>query len=123
MVVLCSLALEATRTWEAIAPRLEPGAEVIMDTGLFEASSGELLARLQSLPEDVDTVLVVGHNPGLQNLALRLAGDGADIELAGLRTGFPNGALAKLSAGVSWIDLWPGGAYLEAMTIPGESQH
>ena len=116
-VVLCSSSEEARETCAVVSTRFLNAASIVLDEGLEEANGGELLARLQSLSEDVDTVLVIGHNPGLQDLAVRLAGDGGDIDLARLRSRLPNGAMVKLSTGSSWIDLWPGGAYLEGVAV------
>lgn len=114
-VVLCSASAEALETCAAISTALASAASIVLDEGLEEANGGELLARLQSLSDDVEAVLVIGHNPGLQSLALGLAGDGVDVDLALLRSRLPNGALVKLSTGSTWIDLWPGGAYLEGV--------
>ena len=116
-VVLCSAASEARETWAIISAGLVSDVSIVLDESLQEANSGELLARLQSLSDDVDAVLVIGHNPALQNLAVRLAGDGGDIDLATLRSRLPNGALVKLNTGSTWIDLWPGGAYLERVAV------
>ena len=72
----------------------------------------------------VDTapsVLLIGHNPALQGLAVALAASGEREALARLQAKMPTGALATLQAPVSrWRDLRPGGAELVAFVVPRE---
>ena len=64
-------------------------------------------------------MLLVGHNPGLQDLALALAGGGDSETLARLRAKMPTGALATLAAPLTrWGDLRPRGAELVAFVVP-----
>jgi phosphohistidine phosphatase len=64
-------------------------------------------------------VLLVGHNPGLQDLALALAGGGDSETLARLRAKMPTGALAPLAARAPrWRDRRPRGAELVAFVVP-----
>ena len=64
-------------------------------------------------------MLLVGHNPGLQDLALALAGGGDAETLARLRARMPTGALATLAAPATrWRDLRPRGAELVAFVVP-----
>jgi phosphohistidine phosphatase len=80
-----------------------------------------LLARLQALAADVNTVLLIGHNEGIAELAETLAGHGAPAALASLRAKFPTGALATLQASdAPWHDLAPGRAELLAFVRPGD---
>jgi phosphohistidine phosphatase len=62
--------------------------------------------------------MLVGHQPAIQELALDLAGDGA--ELARLRAKFPTGALATLLFAGDWSELAPGSAELVAYVKPKE---
>ena len=60
--------------------------------------------------------MMVGHNPGLQELALLLASTGP--ELARLEAKFPTAALATLTSRVTWGQLSPGDAELAAYVVP-----
>jgi phosphohistidine phosphatase len=79
-LVLCSTARRARETLERIEPALGR-APVRVERELYGASARELLARLRRLPDDVGSVLVIGHNPGMHELAVELAG--SVPELAG----------------------------------------
>jgi phosphohistidine phosphatase len=117
-LVLCSSAVRAIQTYRAIAPALGPSVEMSVEDALYGASWADLLERLQVLPEQVATVLLVGHNPAMHELAIELAGDGAAAALAQLVEKFPTGALASLDAPVRWKALGPGQAYLQSLTVP-----
>jgi phosphohistidine phosphatase len=97
-------------------PLLEP-----MDR-LYLATAPQILAILQGVSETVRSVLVIGHNPGLHDLALGLTGAHAmaankDItrKLAG---DFPAGALAEFTVAARWADLGEGGGRLVRFLAP-----
>ena len=92
---------------------------VVVDKDLYAASATALLGRFRGVGEDVRSVLVIGHNPGLQDLVAILAGDGDDDAMMRAREKFPTAALATLSfpAG-AWDGLGPGRAHLESLVVP-----
>jgi phosphohistidine phosphatase len=113
-LVLCSSATRARQTFE----RLEPlGArEVHIERELYAADAATLLARLRDVPERVGSVMVVAHNPGLEDLTRVLARQ--DDELG---EKFPTGALATLSLGDrEWASLERGTAELVDFVRPRE---
>ena len=110
-LVLCSSARRARETVALV----KPGGELNVEHGLYAASADQLLDRVRSLPLEAATVMIVGHNPGLQELAARLVRD------PGALTGkFPTGALATLSFAGPWSSLSFGDAALEAFVRPRE---
>jgi phosphohistidine phosphatase len=112
-LVLCSSARRARATLERIEPALGR-APVLVEGELCGASARELLARLRRLPDDVASVLVIGHNPGMHELAFELAGSAP--QLAGK---FPTAALATLAFhGSAWGGLGPGATELVELTRP-----
>jgi phosphohistidine phosphatase len=119
-LVLCSPARRAVQTWEGVAPGIPRGTPVEVDESIYHADGDELLARLQDVPSRIESVLLVGHNPGLQDLAVDLVGSGD----AGLRerlvAKFPTGALATLAAPGDWRDLTWGAATLVGFVVPRE---
>ena len=83
-LVLCSSAKRARQTLERLGPA---GLDARIEPELYGAGARDLLARLHQVPEAVASVMLIGHNPGMQQLALLLAG---------LDDKFPTAALATL---------------------------
>jgi phosphohistidine phosphatase len=119
-LVLCSPAARAVQTWEGVASGLPAGTAVDLDDALYGASADGLLRRLRRLPPDVDSVLVVGHNPGLEDLTRGLVGHGDPALRRRLETKFPTGALATLDAPGAWHHLRWGTSTLVAYVLPRE---
>jgi phosphohistidine phosphatase len=72
-LVLCSSALRTRETAELALGDFAPPPKVLFEEGLYLAGPAALLKRLMQLDESDAAVLVVGHNPGLHELALALA--------------------------------------------------
>ena len=117
-VVLCSSSRRTRETLDGIAV----GGEHVIERALFNADTEEILARLRQLPDDISSVMLIGHNPAAQMLVLRLtnhdADGAADPERDEVKRKFPTGAMASLTVGCNWGELAPGCAHLEAFTSP-----
>ena len=74
-----------------------------LEAELYAASSDELLERIRVVPEAVASVMLIGHNPGLQDLAVVLASAGPKLDQ--LKAKFPTAALATLTFPKT---TWPG---------------
>jgi phosphohistidine phosphatase len=113
-LVLCSSATRARQTFE----RLEPlkAREVHIERELYGADAATLLARLRDVPEGVGSVMVIAHNPGIEDLTRVLAlSDGE------LGEKFPTGALATLAfSDREWASLERGTAELVDFVRPRE---
>ncbi|MBW5484200.1 SixA phosphatase family protein [Streptomyces bambusae] len=121
-LVLCSPARRTRETWELAARELPAEPPVRFEPRLYAADAEDILDTVREVPAGVGTLLLVGHNPGLQDLVLLLAGTarggaGGDA-LDRLATKFPTSAVAVLAAPGTWADLTPGGAALTAFEIP-----
>jgi phosphohistidine phosphatase len=115
-LVLCSSAERTRRTLDLVRPALGAAPAQIEDE-LYAAASLQLLERLRALPEQSASVLVIGHNPGLQELALVLATPSRTRGL--LEAKFPTAALATLSVPhATWAQLAAGDAELTGFVIP-----
>lgn len=111
-LVLCSSALRTRQTLAALLPVLGGDVEVRLENGLYGAGLGEILTRIRQVDESVGSVLVLGHNPTLHELALALTGRDDTLER------FPTGALASVTFAGAWADLAEGGAELEGFYVP-----
>ena len=72
-LVLCSSARRTRETLELIRPALDATTSVALEAELYAATADTLLEHLRAVPDGVASVLLIGHNPGLQDLALLLA--------------------------------------------------
>jgi phosphohistidine phosphatase len=111
-LVLCSSARRTRETLE----RVEPGGDVHVERELYGASASELLDRLRRVPDETQSVMLIGHNPAVQELALELAADGD--RLADVERKFPTCALATLSLRGTWGELEASAAELVAFVRP-----
>ena len=117
--VLCSPARRTRETLEALRGALDGADRVEEDEALYLASAGRLLAKLQALPDPESQVLLVGHNPGLAELAQLLVERGAAEVLLRAARGLAPGAFAALRiATPRWRDLAPGCAELVEFLRP-----
>ncbi len=118
--VLCSAARRTWQTWELTAPELGGSPQVKSLRGLYLASPAQILREIHRTPETVERLMVIGHNPGLETLARRLAGpDSGGAELARLQEKFPTAALAVFAVPLEqWRALTWSGARLTAFLRP-----
>jgi len=115
-LVLCSTARRARETLERIEPALGRPA-VRIERELYGASSASLLDRLRAVPDAVGSAMLIGHNPGLQLLALDLAQP--SVERDALAAKFPTAALVTLAfPGPSWRLIEPGTARIVGFVRP-----
>lgn len=115
-LVLCSSARRTRETLDGIRPALGDQAEVRIEADLYGASAPELVDVLRGVADEVESVMLIGHNPGIEDLALRLARPGPEVEHA--RAKFPTAALATLELEGSWRTLGPEGAELATFVKP-----
>ena len=119
-LVLCSTARRAQETLEPVRAQLPDSTTVLIEDGLYGASAPELLDRLREVPDDTASVMVVAHNPGLEDLVKGLGHGGDPGLMARVHEKFPTGALATLTFPGPWKALGWGTATLEAVVVPAE---
>ena len=117
--VLCSAARRARETWEAVAEELGQPVEATVLRSLYLAEPEGILELVQQADDGDGVVMVVGHNPGFEDLARLLTrrGKGRALELPADR--MPTGTLAVIRFDVErWDELAPGGGTLEHFVRP-----
>ena len=117
-LVLCSPSRRTRQTLTRIAQGLGKNADARIEAELYAASAAVLLEVLHEVPDEVESVMLIGHNPGIQDLALSLARPGS--KSARVRSKFPTAALATLELNGTWRELAPGSAELVSFVKPKE---
>ncbi|MDE2355332.1 MAG: histidine phosphatase family protein [Alphaproteobacteria bacterium] len=115
-LVLVSPARRTRETWAAAAPRL-PTAPVVEDEALYDAMPEDILAAVERESGEARTVLVVAHNPGLQELAQLLLARGRGVGLETVSRGFPTASAAVINL-TTPEDPWLEGRFDPAMETP-----
>jgi phosphohistidine phosphatase len=123
--VVCSPARRTRETWRLVSRELsgaagEPGADlpVSYDERVYDASMTALLYVVCETPAATRTLMLLGHNPGMHELALTLAGEAVGDAFDRTRQAFPTSAIALLTIPGPWSGLTPGSALLDDLIIP-----
>jgi phosphohistidine phosphatase len=118
-LVLCSAASRARETFALVREAIgDPNAAI--EKGLYLASAGRLLARLRRVADDVGSVIIIGHNPGLHDLAVALTPATSEAQ-ARIAEKLRTAAVVQLAAKINrWRDLDPKAIRLVAYTTPGD---
>jgi len=119
-IVICSAAVRTRETWDLVAPELGRSPSVTFEPRAYAASALTLLYLVRELPADCQAALLIGHNPGVSELASTLIESAGDDTpgTPGLR--FPTAAVAVLDFPGDWADLAPGRAHLLDFTTPAD---
>jgi len=118
-LILCSTAERTRQTLGALLQRLNPPPPIDYDDALYLASDRELAAALALSPDDARTVLLVGHNDGIGQLARRLCASGRQPDVTHLRQKYSTGSLAQIALAIDrWADLPSARGELLAYTRP-----
>jgi phosphohistidine phosphatase len=116
-LVLCSSALRARQTLARVLPALGTTLVVGIEPALYTFDVAVLLERLGHVPADVASVLLVGHNPAMQDLARRVADRGDRLD--DLTQKYPTAGLAEITFhGGSWDTLADRPGELARFVVP-----
>lgn len=116
--ILCSSSRRTRETLEILQKAIGASIPIRFEKGIYLAEAPDLLTRLRTLSDSLSSVLLIGHNPGMERLALMLAAAGGEAEVR-MADKFPTGALAILRADTdTWEQLAPDMARLEAFVCP-----
>ena len=128
--VLCSTARRARETWQLAQAGLGATPPASFDDGVYEGSAAQLLDLIRRAPPAARTLLLVGHDPAIPELALALAAatspahvgaadDAATAAMLGrMRAKFPTAAIAVLEFAGNWDQLGPGTVRLTSFVTP-----
>lgn len=108
-LVLCSNATRARQTWRLAARVLNPAPPVRYEQRVYAAEPRALMSVVDEIPDDVWTAVLVGHNPGLSELVGTVSGQAVELKTS---------AVAVLSWGGTWADVWSRSAELVTQATP-----
>ncbi len=104
-LVLCSSAQRTRRTWELVASCLPKPPEARFERTLYLGGAPVLQQCIGALPSQVETAMIVAHNPGLHEIALSYTGTAKNEAIASLHLEFPPAGLAALQFERPWPEL------------------
>lgn len=109
---IVSPARRARTTWALVSAELEATPRTEIDDRVYEATGDDLLTLVRGLPDDVGTVVLIGHNPSIEELTSRLAGELVPM---------PTSAIAVIVTSGSWATAGQGPTVLRAAGRPPPS--
>lgn len=117
--VLTSTARRALETWHLARPAFNGTIDCRCAHLIYDASPEMLLDAIRETPSRIETLLVVGHNPGLHELAVRLVGTGDVSDRERLERKLPTAGLVVFDfTGADWREVRPGTGELERFVTP-----
>ena len=107
--VVVSPARRARQTWELAAAELGPTAEPVFDDRVYRSTAEDLLEVVRETPSEITTLAIVGHNPGIQDLAILLDDErGDDAGRRDLTTKYRTSGVAVFDVTDSWAEVRSG---------------
>jgi phosphohistidine phosphatase len=119
-LVLCSAAQRTRETLDMVLHGFGKTPIIATERRLYLAGPESMLDRLRDIEAGVKRVMIIGHNPGLHELAVILAQKGPARLTSALARKFPTGALATFRVDSPWAELDPSDCRLDAFVIPAE---
>jgi phosphohistidine phosphatase len=118
-LILCSPAVRTRQTLDLVLPCLSGGPTVEYEEAFYLAAPSVLLARIRKIEAGVHHVMIVGHDPGIPGLALKLIGAGNAADRQAVAAKFPTAALAVITFKADrWTRLRPGSGRLDLFMTP-----
>src|SRR3954447_7729029 len=113
-----SPARRARKTWDLVRPHLGDVSER-SEPRLYEAAADQLLAIVREIGREIGTLLIIGHNPGLEDLARLLVRSGKRDARVQLKQKYPTAALAVIDCTIeSWRETAPQSGRLARFITP-----
>ncbi|HEX3253985.1 MAG TPA: histidine phosphatase family protein [Pyrinomonadaceae bacterium] len=111
-LVVCSPAVRARATADIVVKQAALKVDITFDERIYEASLRDLLGVVAEIPDDKQVAMMIGHNPGFEELVAFLSGEHRQMATC---------ALAKIrSDAASWKDAKAGEGTLEWFITPKE---
>lgn len=116
---LVSTSLRTRSTWSLVQRALPELVPAVFESRIYESTADNILSAIRATSSQHDSLIVVGHNPGMQRLALYLTGRADRNAFARLHNDYPPGSLAVIDFEVAgWADITEHGGALERFATP-----
>ena len=120
-LVVASAAVRVQETLEEFAEGYGEDLEVGVESRIYEAGVQTLMDVVRAIPDRVEKAMIVGHNPGLQQLVLALASDGGKGLRERVESKFPTAAAAVIELDIKkWGDAGAGSGRIRELILPRE---
>ena len=121
--IVCSSSCRTRETLQLVEPAFDGKVETVFEHAIYEATATRLLTVTRRTPTRARRLMLVGHNPGLEDLAKDLIGTADHVAADRLETRYPTSGLAVLTwREPSFVDAWakltPRSAHLQNFTAP-----
>jgi phosphohistidine phosphatase len=118
-LVAVSPARRAVLTWQLAASAIPSPPRRTVDSRIYDNTVDDLLLAIRDTPEEVGSLALVGHNPGMGSLAVDLDDGTGDVQArAALSRGYPTGAVAVFAIDVPWVRVDVAGGRLIGFATP-----
>jgi phosphohistidine phosphatase len=118
-VLLASPAVRNAMTWDRLESSWKSSLAPIFEQSIYMATVDTLLGLVQASPRSAKAMMLLGHNPGMEDLSFKLIGDGDEGGIDLLDHGFTTAAIAELSFDVAdWSDITAKSATLQRFITP-----
>lgn len=118
-LVLCSTSVRTRQTWIRASAAGAQAGEVRLVDAIYEASAARLLSLVQQTPEQIASLMLIGHGPGLPGLAELVGARPEPTEAwARMDAKYPTSGLAVLRLPGPWTEARPGGGKLADFLVP-----
>ncbi len=118
-LALVSPARRAQETWELVRGGLSKKVAERDTPDIYEVAAGHILEVIRTVKPGIRTLLLVGHNPGMEDLASLLVKDGDADAIGRMKEKFPTASLAVIDFDVEgWDEVAAGTGYLERFVTP-----
>ena len=111
----------AKRTEETCKRVLRASAvekEFALDKSLYLATAGEIIKYISHVSDDANSLLIVGHNPGVAELVMKLCSSGEPEAVEVLKSGYPPATFCKITLDIEhWSQIEPYKGYLKAVLL------
>ncbi|PON08089.1 phosphohistidine phosphatase [Rhizobium hidalgonense] len=118
-IALVSPARRAQETWKLVRRALSKKVSEVEAADIYEVSAERMLDVIRAVEPGIRTLLIVGHNPGMENAASLIVADGNADAMWRMREKFPTAGLAVIDLDLDgWDEIAAGTGYLERFITP-----